>query len=350
MGCAAPGLCPSTYNCSFTDWPLLGPNHAFAMAVFTEVSESQAQDLLYRLNLGELSALRGIEGGIENTNYFVTTDQGEYVLTLFERLTHEQLPFYLYLMKHLAGRGIPVPDPATDRAGDVLHTLCGKPAAVVNKLAGKSQLAPAAVHCAAVGDMLARMHLAGADYPREQPNLRGLSWWSDTVPVVLPFLDKAQAALIRSELAYQHHVAGSSLFAALPRGPVHADLFRDNVMFEGERLTGFFDFYFAGVDTWLFDLAVCLNDWCITHTDGRHETGRANAMLDAYQAVRPLSPAERALLPAMLRAGALRFWVSRLWDFHLPRTAAMLKPHDPTHFERVLRARAQEPLSLTSWS
>ncbi len=142
-------------------------------------------------------------------------------------------------------------------------------------------------------------------------------------------------------------MASGSLFAALPRGPVHADLFRDNVMFEGERLTGFFDFSFAGVDSWLFDLAVCLNDWCITHADGRHEAGRAHAMLAAYQRVRPLSAAERTLLPAMLRAGALRFWVSRLWDFHLPREASMLKPHDPTHFERVLRARVHQPLSLT---
>ena len=316
------------------------------MAVFTEVSESQAQDLLDRLNLGTLSALRGIEGGIENTNYFVSTDQGEYVLTLFERLTHEQLPFYLYLMKHLAGQGIPVPDPAPDASGDVLHTVCGKPAAVVNRLEGRSQLAPGPVHCAAVGEMLARMHLAGQDYARSQPNLRGLAWWNETVPVVLPHLSEAQSALIRSELAYQNHVAQSSAYAALPRGPVHADLFRDNVMFEGERLTGFFDFYFAGVDSWLFDLAVCLNDWCITHADGRHEPARAQAMLAAYQSVRPLSGAERRLLPAMLRAGALRFWVSRLWDFHLPREAAMLKPHDPTHFERVLRGRLETSISL----
>ncbi len=316
------------------------------MAVFTEVSESQANDLMQRLQLGQLTALRGIEGGIENTNYFVTTDLGEYVLTLFERLTHEQLPFYLYLMKHLAGKGIPVPDPAADQAGDVLHTLCGKPAAVVNKLAGKSQLAPEAVHCAAVGEMLARMHLAGADYQRTQPNLRGLPWWNETVPVVLPNLDEAQSALIRSELAYQNHIAQGSAYAALPRGPVHADLFRDNVMFEGERLTGFFDFYFAGVDTWLFDLAVCLNDWCITHANGQHEPGRAQAMLQAYQSVRPLTATERELLPAMLRAGALRFWVSRLWDFYLPREASMLKPHDPTHFERVLRGRIHTPVTL----
>ena len=228
----------------------------------------------------------------------------------------------------------------------MLHTLCGKPAAVVNKLSGKSQLAPQVVHCAAVGDMLARMHLAGQDYSRSQPNLRGLPWWNETVPVVLPYLDEAQSALVRSELAYQNHVAQGSACAALPRGPVHADLFRDNVMFEDEQLTGFFDFYFAGVDTWLFDLAVCLNDWCITHADGQHEPLRARAMLDAYQAVRPLTAAERELLPAMLRAGALRFWVSRLWDFHLPREASMLKPHDPTHFERVLRGRVQSPLTL----
>ena len=316
------------------------------MAVFTEVTEPQAQDLLDRLQLGTLSALRGIEGGIENTNYFVSTDQGEYVLTLFERLTHEQLPFYLYLMKHLAAQGIPVPDPAANRDGDILHTVCGKPAAVVNRLAGKSQLAPEAVHCAAVGEMLARMHLAGQDFNREQPNLRGLPWWNETVPVVLPHLTAEQAALIRSELAYQNHIAAGSACAALPRGPVHADLFRDNVMFEGERLTGLFDFYFAGVDSWLFDLAVCLNDWCITHANGRHEPQRAQAMLAAYQAVRPLTAAERALLPAMLRAGALRFWISRLWDFHLPREASMLVPHDPTHFERVLRDRVHHPITL----
>ncbi len=314
------------------------------MAVFTEVSEAQAAQLMQSLNLGTLTRLQGIQGGIENTNYFVSTDQGEHVLTLFERLTHAQLPFYLHLMKHLAGRGIPVPDPVADASGEILHTVCGKPAAVVNRLAGKSQLAPQAVHCAAVGDMLARMHLAGADYPRQQPNLRGLAWWNETVPVVLPHLTPAQAELIQSELAFQNHTAASSAYAALPRGPVHADLFRDNVMFDGEVLTGFFDFYFAGVDTWLFDLAVCLNDWCIDLPTGQHDAPRAQAMLAAYQSVRPLQAAERALLPAMLRAGALRFWTSRLWDVHLPREASMLVPHDPTHFERVLRERVAHPM------
>ena len=318
------------------------------MAVFTPVTEEQAALLMSQLGLGELTALKGIEGGIENTNYFASTDLGEYVLTLFERLNHEQLPFYLFLMKHLAEKGIPVPNPAANRDGDILHTLNEKPTAVVNRLSGQSQLAPEEVHCAAVGTMLARMHLAGEDYNRSQPNLRGLAWWNDTVPVVLPYLDAAQASLLQSELAYQNHIAHGAAYQALPRGPVHADLFRDNVMFEGRALTGLFDFYFAGVDTWLFDLAVCMNDWCIDLQTGEHASDRAQAMLEAYQAVRPLRPAERQLLPAMLRAGALRFWISRLWDFHLPRDAAMLKPHDPTHFERVLRARSNSPFKLSA--
>ena len=318
------------------------------MAVFTPVTEEQAALLMSQLGLGELTVLKGIEGGIENTNYFASTDLGEYVLTLFERLNHEQLPFYLFLMKHLAEKGIPVPNPAANRDGDILHTLNEKPTAVVNRLSGQSQLAPEAVHCAAVGTMLARMHLAGEDYNRSQPNLRGLAWWNDTVPVVLPYLDKAQASLLQSELAYQNHIAHGAAYQALPRGPVHADLFRDNVMFEGTALTGLFDFYFAGVDTWLFDLAVCMNDWCIDLQTGEHASDRAQAMLEAYQAIRPLRPAERQLLPAMLRAGALRFWISRLWDFHLPRDAAMLKPHDPTHFERILRARSNSPFKLNA--
>jgi homoserine kinase type II len=320
------------------------------MAVYTKVSLKEAQALARQLDLGDVTALRGIEGGIENTNYFATTESGEFVLTLFERLSFEQLPFYLHLMKHLAQRGIPVPDPVATKAGNILHTVKKKPASVVSKLRGKSELAPGIVHCAAVGDMLARMHLAGRDFDMEQPNLRGLPWWNETAPVVMPHLEPAQAQLLQSELAYQNHVAESSAYVALPRGAIHADLFRDNVMFDtvdgSPQLSGFFDFYFAGIDTWLFDLAVCLNDWCIDLTTGANDAARYQAFLDAYCAVRPLAAAERQLLPAMLRAGALRFWISRLWDWHLPREAAMLKPHDPGHFERVLRERIAHPITL----
>jgi len=320
------------------------------MAVFTEVSPQEASALLQALDLCELVELQGIAGGIENTNYFLTSErEGErrqHVLTLFERLGFEQLPFYLHLMRHLAAHGIPVPDPVADARGEILHTVCGKPAALVNRLRGRSELVPDEDHCAQVGAMLARMHLAGRDYPRRQPNLRGLPWWNETVPVVLPHLDAPQADLLRAELAHQNHVAASAAYAALPSGPVHADLFRDNVMFDEGRLSGFFDFYFAGCDTWLFDLAVCLNDWCVDLPTGAHEPARAAAFVAAYQRVRPLEAAERRLLPAMLRAGALRFWISRLWDFHLPREASMLQPHDPTHFERVLRQRLAHPVGI----
>jgi homoserine kinase type II len=317
------------------------------MAVFTDVSFDEARALVDRLGVGTLTGLRGIRAGIENTNYFATTDRGEWVLTLFERLSFEQLPFYLHLMRHLAQRGIPVPAPHADASGEILHSLKGKPAALVDKLAGGHQLAPDHHHCAQVGEMLARMHLAGLDYPRWQPNLRGLDWWVDTVPVVLPFVDDEVRRLLQDELAFQQALAASPAHASLPRGAIHADLFRDNVMFEGlpgrERLTGFFDFYFAGVDCFLFDLAVCLNDWCIDLDNGHGVEDRAAVFVAAYDKVRPLTGAERRMLPAMLRAGAFRFWLSRLWDYHLPRDASMLKPHDPTHFERVLRQRIAQP-------
>lgn len=313
------------------------------MAVFTEVSFDEADDFLHALDMGKLESIKGCAGGIENTNFFVDTDKGQFVLTLFERLTFEQLPFYLHLMKHLAGRGIPVPDPAANASGQILHKLKDKPAAVVNRLRGSSELNPATSHCTQVGEMLARMHLAGLDYPRRQPNLRGLKWWNDTVPVVLPHVTPAQHSLLLGELAYQNHIAASSAYTALPSGPIHADLFRDNVMFEDGQLTGFFDFYFAGCDTFLFDIGVCLNDWCVDVETGVHDEARAAAFLAAYQAVRRLTKQERDLLPAALRAGAFRFWVSRLWDFHLPREAAVLQPHDPGHFERVLRQRVLHP-------
>jgi homoserine kinase type II len=198
---------------------------------------------------------------------------------------------------------------------------------------------PQPVHCAEVGAMLAKMHLAGRDFPLFQPNLRGLDWWVETVPKVLPWLDADTAALLQSELAFQRDFAAGSTYAQLERGPVHADLFRNNVMFVGERLSGCFDFYFAGCDTWLFDLAVTVNDWCIDLDSGRLDDARVLALTRAYHAVRPFTTADQAAWLPMLRAAALRFWLSRLYDFYRPREAEMLTPHDPTHFERVLRER-----------
>jgi homoserine kinase type II len=309
------------------------------MAVFTSVSIDELSSWMTRFPLGKVHQIKGISSGIENSNFFITTDQGEYVLTLFEKLTAEQLPFYLELMRHLADRGILVPAPVADNHGNILNTLNGKPASIVTKLEGQSELAPAATHCAQVGDMLAKMHLAGQDFSIYQPNLRGLSWWLETTPTVLPYLPADIQALLQNEVAYQADFAATATYAALQQGPVHADLFRNNVMFHNESLTGFFDFYFAGCDTWLFDLAVTVNDWCIDLTTGELDVERVKAMLDAYHAVRPFTDAERTAWQPMLRAAALRFWLSRLYDFYLPRDAEMLTPHDPTHFERILRLR-----------
>ena len=311
------------------------------MAVYTPITAQQAQTLLDDLALGQLTRLQGIQGGIENSNYFVDSERGSFVLTLFERLTHAQLPFYLELMRHLAQKGVPVPAPHANASGQILHTLAGKPAALVDKLAGASQLAPTIAHCAAIGLGLAQLHVAGADFPLQQPNLRGLQWIRATVPVVLPHLDAAQSQLLQAELAAQQTLAAGSAYASLPRGAVHADLFRDNALFVGQELSGIFDFYFAGIDTFAFDMAVCLNDWCIDLPSGQDDAQRVAAFVQAYETVRPLSAAEHDLLPAMRRLGALRFWTSRLWDFYLPREAEVLQAHDPRHFERVLLALRQ---------
>jgi len=324
------------------------------MAVYTPVSKDQASALLHALGLGELTELQACTGGIENTNYFVSARHNgqlhHYVLTLFERLTLAQLPFYLHLMKHLAERGIAVPRPYANAAGELVFIVQGKPAAVVDRLPGKSELHPTPAHCAQVGAALAQMHLAGRDFAPSQPHLRGLAWWNERVPELLPFLNAAQQALMQRELAYQNELAAGSTCAALPRGPIHADLFRDNVLFDTGAgtpvLSGLFDFYFAGVDAWLFDLAVCLNDWCIDPQSHGHQAALAAAFMAAYHAVRPLQAAERTLLPAMLRAAALRFWISRVWDFYLPRQASLLQPHDPAHFEQVLTLRATRPMTF----
>jgi homoserine kinase type II len=314
------------------------------MAVFTPVSLDDLTDWITQFDLGKPLAVRGISAGIENSNAFLTTETGEYVLTIFEKLTFEQLPFYLELMRHLADRAVPVPAPVANRRGAILHALHGKPCAIVARLAGASQLEPDVVHCAAVGATLAGMHVAGLDFPLHQPNPRGLDWWRTTAPAVLPCLPPDARRLLRAEIGTQEAFANSATCRQLPRGPVHADLFRDNVMFAGERLTGIFDFYFAGCDAWLYDVAVTVNDWCIVHDTGALDQVRMRALLDAYHAVRRFTPAEELAWRTMLRAGALRFWLSRLYDFYLPRAAAVLTPHDPAHFERILRQRIAQPV------
>ena len=310
------------------------------MAVFTPVSMQELVPWLAQYSVGEAQDIRGIEAGIDNSNFFVTTTQAEYVLTLFERLTAEQLPYYLNLMVHLADRGIRVARPVATRSGQVLNELAGKPAALVVKLEGDWLRQPLPEHCAQVGAMMARMHMAGKDYSLTQPNLRGLSWLQETAPLVLEYLSEDNAHFLQEEMQLVARFAGSETFGSLPFGPIHADLFRNNVMFDNNELSGFFDFYFAGDDTWIFDVAVAVNDWCIWLDSGEFDEARVRAFLEAYHANRPFTDLEREVWQSTLRIAALRFWLSRLYDFYLPREAQMLTPHDPTHFERILRSRA----------
>lgn len=313
------------------------------MAVFTTVTDDDARGLLLNFNIGELISLRGITAGIENTNYFLTTTKGEFVLTLFEVLTAEQLPFYIELMHHLAQKGIPVPQPQTLNNGGRLTTLHNKPTAIVSRLAGGYEPDPSAKHCALAGLTLARTHLAAKDFHIQQPNLRGLEWWLKTAPSLLEFLSVDQKDLLLTVLDEQREFAASDVYQSLPFGPAHCDLFRDNVLFAGTSeapvMGGFIDFYFAGCDTWLFDVAVSVNDWCIHRNTGKFDTHKVQSWLSAYHSIRPFTEAEHEAWPYLLQAAALRFWISRLYDFFLPRPAQTLKPHDPRHFERVLRER-----------
>jgi homoserine kinase type II len=301
------------------------------MSVFTTVAAEQLSTWLRNYSIGELVSLEGIPAGIENTNYFVITTQGRYVLTLFEKLRSRELPFYLNLMAHLSSHGIPCPKPIANLDNELLGELNGKPAAFVTFLAGKDLGDPQAGHCAQVGVMLANLHLAGMTYPRTMDNPRGLKWWKAVMPEIIPFLSQEDAALLREEVSFQSRYR----YSDLPRGVAHADLFRDNVLFDNNQITGVIDFYFACTGAVLYDIAITVNDWCMA-PGGRLDPVRTAALLEGYRAVRPYTAIERDAWPVMLRAAALRFWVSRLYDFHLPRPGELTHAKDPAHFRQIL--------------
>jgi len=316
------------------------------MSVFTTVSPEQLEVWLHQYPLGALRELKGIASGITNTNYFVTTDTGRYVLTLFEKNSADELPYFLDLMAHLAEHDIPCPHPIATNTGSYLGELCGKPAALVSCLRGGSLETPDAVHCAEMGRVLAHMHLAGQNFSARVENPRGPHWWNTTAATVMPFLDTDQRALLEHELAYQ----ASFRHSELPRGVIHADMFRDNVLFDGEQLTGLIDFYYACNDVLAYDLAITVNDWCV-NADGTLDEARLKAMLHAYHSVRPLTAAEQQAWPALLRAAALRFWLSRLYDKHHPQEGELTHAKDPEHFRRVLSLRIKDNKALqANWA
>lgn len=306
------------------------------MSVFTPVTSEALADWLRRYAIGRLAQLQGISAGVQNSNFFVTTTLGRYVLTLFETIPRAELPFYLHLMAHLARHGLPVPAPIADRDNEYLGTLSGKPAVLVARLTGQSDMTPAPARCARVGAMLAGLHLAGLSYGRRQDNPRGAAWRSATAARVHPFLPADEQGLLDAELAFQAAAASEEL----PEGVIHADLFRDNILWDGEHIGGVIDFYFAGVDALLFDVAVTVNDWC-TLPGGELDETRTRALLDAYHAERAFTAAERKAWPAMLRAAALRFWLSRAADFHLPREGELVLVKDPNEYRDILRLRAR---------
>ena len=308
------------------------------MSVFTRVTESEVSAWLTRFSVGGVRSLNPISEGIENTNYFLSTADGEFVLTLYERVPAEDLPFYLNFTSHLAKSGVAVPMPIADRTGGLFSILNGRPAALTQRVTGRPVMHPDVLHCRAVGVELGRLHNASRAFRTRISNKRGPAWTLATSRAVRPFVSAEQNKLIEEELKFQRERRQTRL----PNGAIHADLFRDNVLFDGERLSGLIDFGFAATDEFAYDLAITANDWCVT-TDGEFAATRLLALLAAYATQRMPSEAEQIAWPALLRAGALRFWLSRLYDLHLPRAAEVNTPHNPAAFERILRLRINQP-------
>ena len=309
------------------------------MSVYTPVSAADLDAWLLRYVVGGLAEVAPIASGIENTNYFVTTERGRFVLTLYERLPASELPFYLNLMAHLSRSGCEVPAPIPDRTGALFSLLNGKPASLVERIDGVPVEAPDTSHCAEVGAALARLHVASQTYRPRLTNRRGPAWWRTAARAVKPFLSEAQAALLDAEIKFQTGFGR----VKLAKGAIHGDLFCDNVLFNGERVAGIIDFGFAATDYYAYDLAITVNDWCVDADGAPLDPSLLVALVHAYDAVRPTSADEREAWPSLLRAAALRFWLSRLYDLHLPRPGELTHAHDPAHFERILRMRAEAP-------
>jgi homoserine kinase type II len=305
------------------------------MSVYTTLNKSDLTEFLNAFDVGVIHDLRGISDGIENTNYFLTSlhdnDKCNFVLTIFESLAYEELPFFLNLMAYLAEHEVPCAHPVADREGHYLKRLKTKPAALVQRLSGRSITVPSLDHCRQVGSALAKLHLAGKDFPQARKNPRGYTWFEQAARKLQPKLAKEERGILDGELS----LLQNAIKDQLPGGIIHADLFRDNVLFEQDRLTGIIDFYYACTGAWLYDLAITVNDWC-SNSDGSMKTEHAAALMDSYHTERALTGQERRHWPVVLRAAALRFWLSRLCDLHFPRRGEITHTKDPDEFKRIL--------------
>jgi len=301
------------------------------MSVFTPVSDSDARQLLERYSLGDLERLEGIAQGVENTNYFLTTTTGEYVLTLFEHIPREDLPFYVGLMDHLSHHEVACPEPMHMDDGEMIAHVNGKPAIIASRLPGKPDPKPGEHACREAGRILAAIHVAAVGYDASLDNARGREWRESFAEAVAPRIPRAQAELIASENRYQ----GMHDDSVLPQGVIHGDYFHDNVLWDAEGRGGVIDFYFACDDILLYDVAIAVNDWCV-NPDATLDHHRAHAFIHGYSMLRPLEALERELWPAMLRRAALRTWLGRLGYNYFPRDSHMTIPKDHEFSRRLL--------------
>jgi homoserine kinase type II len=307
------------------------------MSVFTTIDRDALAGFLSGYGLGGLVHYEGIADGVENSNFRIETARGRYVLTLLERFELSDLPYVLGLLEHLYARGIPCPRPLPDGRGGLHGVLADRTAVLTEYLPGAHVDAPDRSHCEAVGAALARLHVAGADFAARRTNPRGPRWWRRAAEQLQDRLTYDSLRVLDEELAF---LARFDL-ARLPHGVIHADLFRDNVLFEHDTVSGLLDFYYACDDLYLFDLAITVNDWC-SEPDGELDRYRMRALIRAYDAIRPLEQDEHAALPVMLRAAALRFWLSRMLDVHSPREGTLTAAKDPDQSLRILLARRQK--------
>ncbi|HZH25568.1 MAG TPA: homoserine kinase [Azospirillaceae bacterium] len=310
------------------------------MAVYTEVSDEELASFVAGYDLGKVLSCKGIAEGVENTNYLLVTERGSFILTLYEkRVRPDDLPFFLDLMEHLAARGLDCPQPVRARDGQALRTLCGRQAAIVTFLPGLWPRRVRPEHCAGLGEALARLHLAGVDFPRQRPNNLSVGGWRPLLEAAGARADEVKAGLA-DELARELDALEAGWPDGLPSGVIHADLFPDNVFFQGDRVSGLIDFYFACTDAFAYDIAICLNAWCF-EANGEFNATKARLLLANYRRVRPLSAEEMDRLPLLCRGGAMRFLLTRLYDWLNTPAGAFVKRKDPLEYLGKLRFHAR---------